>query len=230
MKLTISVIIPALNEENNIKSTVETVLYAIDGKFEDFEIIIFDDASTDNTLLKANELAGKYKEIKVIHNEKTMGLGYNYRKGVEIAKNEYVMMIPGDNEIEKESIKNMIDSIGKADIIASYSVNYWTRPKSRQIISKTFTKFINVLFCLNLKYYNGISIHKRELLNSIKITTCGFAYHSEILVRLIKSSKSYIELGIYLKQREYGKSKAFSFKNIISVLKTIIKLWLDIYF
>ena len=229
MEPSISIIIPALNEENNIEPTVESVISVTHNKFSDYEIIIFDDASTDNTLVKVNEIAVKNNRIKVIHNEKTMGLGYNYKKGVFIAKNEYVIMVPGDNEIEENSIKTMFDSIGKTDIVTSYSVNYWIRPFSRQIISKIFTNLMNTLFNLNLKYYNGISVHKRELINQVQMTTYGFAYHAEILVRLIKSGYSFTEVGIYLKKREYGASKAFSLKNIVSVLKTIARLLIDLY-
>ena len=228
MKSSISVIIPALNEGNNIALTVNSVLSILKDKFSEYEIIIFDDASKDNTLVKANELANQNNRIKVIHNETTMGLGYNYSKGVKIAKNQYIVMVPGDNEIEQDSIKAMFEYIGKVDIITTYSVNLNIRPISRQIISKVFTGLMNFLFNLNLNYYNGLSIHKRDLLNSIQMTTYGFAYHAEILVRLIKKGCTFAEVGMYLKKREYGKSKAFAFKNVISVLKTILKLFVDI--
>ena len=49
MKPTISVTIPALNEEKNIQFTVENVISAITNKFSDYELLIFDDCSTDNT-------------------------------------------------------------------------------------------------------------------------------------------------------------------------------------
>ena len=148
MESSISVIIPALNEENNIIPTVNSVLSILKDKFNEYEVIIFDDASKDNTLVKANELAGQNNRIKVVHNENTMGLGYNYSKGVKIAKNEYIIMVPGDNEIEPNSIKAMLEYIGKVDIITTYSVNSNIRPISRQITSKIFTGLMN--FCLTL--------------------------------------------------------------------------------
>jgi len=229
MKPTISVIIPALNEENNITSTIENVLLAIGDKFSDYEIIVFNDCSSDKTGDIIEELAATNKKIKVINNKNTMGFGYNYRKGVELSSYEYISMIPGDNEISPDSIKDIYSAIGKADIVVPYTVNYWIRPLLRQWISRLFTKTLNLLFNLRLNYYNGPVIHKREIIKSICITTNSFAFQVEALVKLIKSDHSFIQVGMFLKEKKYGKSKAFRIKNIIGVLKTVIILFLDIY-
>ncbi len=229
MKPTISVIIPALNEENNITSTIENVLLTIGDKFSDYEIIVFNDCSSDRTGDIIEELAATNKKIKVINNKNTMGFGYNYRKGVELANYDYISMIPGDNEISLESINSMYSAIGKADMIIPYTVNFWVRPLMRQYLSRIFTKTLNFLFNLRLNYYNGPVIHKREIIKSVHLSTDSFAFQIEALVKLVKSGHSFIQVGMFLKEREYGKSKAFRFKNIIGVLKTVIILFLDIY-
>ena len=136
----LTVIIPALNEEKNIIPTIESVLLAINSKFGDYEIIVFNDCSSDKTGDIVEKLAITNKKIKVIHNKKTMGFGYNYRKGVELASYEYISMIPGDNEISPNSIKDMYSAIGKADIVVPYTVNYWIRPLLRRGLSFFFTK------------------------------------------------------------------------------------------
>ena len=226
-KPTISIIIPALNEEKNIQATAEEVIAAIGDGFSRYEILIFDDGSRDRTGAIADELASKNKNISVIHNVNTLGLGRNYKRGVELAKNDYVMMIPGDNQFLKESIKRLFLSLGAAEIIVPYTLNYWIRPFSRQIISWAFTSLVNLLFGLKLKYYNGIVIHKRRIIKYVPISSNGFAYQAEILVRLIKSGYSYKEVGVDILERTHGKSSAFKPQNIYSVLKTISKLFVD---
>jgi glycosyltransferase involved in cell wall biosynthesis len=229
MNPSISVIIPALNEENNIEPTVQEVLATIDDRFGSYELLIFDDGSTDNTGTIADALAAKYRGVKVIHNEHNMGLGYNYRKGIELAQNDYVVMFPGDNELLGISMEEMLSLIGVADIVVPYTVNYWIRPRLRQLISKAFTSAMNLLFGLRLKYYNGTVIHKSEIIKAVPISTSGFAYQAEILTRLIRSGHSFVEVGMRLREREHGSSKAFKLKNIAGVLKTIVKLALEIY-
>lgn len=229
MTPSISIIIPALNEENNLKSTVDEVLAALHQNFSEYEILIFDDGSSDKTGIIADGLAAQDNNIKVIHNRNTMGLGYNYKKGVELAEKDYVVMFPGDNSFPRGSIRELFKLVGEADIIVPHTRNFWVRPRSRQIISRSFTDLMNLLFGLDLKYYNGTVIHKRETIKSVPISTNGFAYQAEILTRLIRSGHSFVEVGIDIRERTFGRSKAFAPRNIASVIKTLAKLFWQIY-
>lgn len=229
-KPTISIIIPAFNEENNIRLTVEEVASAIGNGFGGYEMLIFDDASRDRTGQIADQLALENKNIRVIHNVSNLGLGYNYKKGVELAENDYVIMVPGDNQFSRDSIKKILSLVGRADIIIPYTSNYRIRPLSRQFISRAFTYLINILFGLKIRYYNGTVVHKKELIKAVSISSSGFAYQAEILVRMIKSGRTYKEVGVDILERTHGRSSAFAIKNICSVLKTISKLFIEVHF
>jgi glycosyltransferase involved in cell wall biosynthesis len=228
MKPTLSVIIPALNEEKNIVATVENVLAAIDARFEDYELIVFDDGSTDETAALIDGLAAGNNRIRAVHNSRNMGFGYNYRKGVELSRYQYISMIPGDNEIAPESIKDIYGAIGQADIVIPYTRNYWVRPKLRRFLSKGFTLLMNGLFGLRLNYFNGPVVHKRQLLQSVGLSTDSFAFQAEALVKLIRARHSYVQVAMTLQERSHGVSKALRLKNIIGVLQTVIKLFIDV--
>lgn len=229
MMASLSVIIPAYNEEGNIAAAVGEVVRAINNKFDDYEIIIIDDYSSDRTGGIAEELSRENRHIKVVHNARNMGLGYNYKKGVELVEKEYVVMFPGDNEVLGKSIENMFNLIGKADIIIPYTANLSIRPLLRQIISRVFTTIWNVAFNLRLKYYNGCVIHKSAIVKAVPMSTFGFAYQAEILVRLLRSGHNFIETEMLLRERAHGSPKAFSTKNIFAVLGTFIRLLLEVH-
>jgi glycosyltransferase involved in cell wall biosynthesis len=225
---TISVIIPAYNEEGNLRNTVEGIERIFNGLSLEYEILIFNDCSTDQTGEIANALTQRNAKIRVIHNSQNMGFGYNYVKGVEFAKKNYIMLIPGDNEISEESIERMCDRIGDADIVIPYTINTSVRSFSRRVISRAFTILVNLITGLNLHYYNGPCIHRSDIIKSVQMTTFGYAYMASILARLIKGGCNYVEIGMYLKPRKSGKSKAFKVKNIIRVLETLGELFWDI--
>lgn len=225
----ISIIVPCLNEEGNLKGTIESIKEALSSsRFSDYEILIFNDFSTDNTGKIAEEIKKKEKGIRVIHNPKNMGFGYNYTEGVRLAKKDYIIMVPGDNEIPPEAIKKAFSRVGEADVIIPYTANTHVRALSRRLISKLFVVGMNTLFGLNLIYYNGTCVIKSKLLKKIPLKTWGFAYMAAILVRLIRSGASYIEVGIDIKPRETGKTKAFALKNIVSVFKAIGTLFWEV--
>ena len=227
-KPTISVIIPALNEEGNIENTVNTVNSALQNRFRDSEIFIFNDGSTDRTGTIADRLAKEDSRIKVIHNSKNKGLGYNFTEGVRLARYEYTVLVPGDNEISGASISKMFQQVGNTDIVTLYTVNTWIRPFIRRVVSRTFVGLMNNLFNLTIRYYNGPCAIKTSLLKNIPLQNNSFAYMACILVRLLRSGATFVEEGMFIQPRQYGGSHALSLKNFIRVSKDISKLFIDV--
>lgn len=231
MKPSITAIIPAYNESGNIENTAKSILKAMNSLgYKQFEILIFDDFSTDDTGKIADNLALENNHIEVIHNKPNKGFGYNYQKGIEMAQYDYVVMFPGDNVITEASVEDLLSKAGEADIVISYVANPKLRTFTRRNISKAFTILVNFLFFLNVAYYNGSPIIKTTLVRSVPRTTSGFAYMAEILVQLLKSDRSYIEVATNIQPRIYGKSTALKLKNFYSVGKTILNLFWRVYF
>lgn len=227
-KPSISIIIPAYNEEKNLAATLKEVLAACKDRFESYEILIVNDCSNDATGMIADELTKKYKTIKVIHNKRNGGLGYSYKKGVKRATKEYITFFPGDNSFPASSIEKLFNEIGKADIIIPYHTNLSIRPFSRQVISRLFTFFVNTLFGLRLRYYNGTAIQRSDIIKSLPIQTNSFAFQVEVLVKLLRSGVSYVEVGIPIQEKKQETSKAFSLKNVVGVAKALAKLFWDV--
>lgn len=227
-KPTISIIIPALNEEGNIEDTVNTVRVALQDRFRDSEIFIFNDGSADRTGIIADRLAKEDSRIKVIHNSKNMGLGWNFSEGVRLAQHKYTVLVPGDNEISGDSISKMFQLVGNTDIVMLYTVNTWIRPLARRVVSRTFVGLMNSLFNLTIRYYNGPCTIRTALLKNIPLQNNSFAYMACILVRLLRGGATFVEEGMFIQPREYGGSHALSLKNFIRVSKDILNLFIEV--
>ena len=227
---TVTVIVPSFNEEENIENTVKNILIAINNYFDDYEILLFDDGSTDKTGEIIDKLAAGNLNVKAIHNSVNRGFGYSYNKGVELASMGYISVLPGDNEIHERSIADMFRLIGDADIIVPYVINTEVRPRTRRIVSSLYIFIMNLLFKCDLHYYTGPAILKSEFLKNVPLKTSSFAFMSSVLVRLIRSGQSFIEVPIYLKKQVGRKTKAFRIKNVIGVLWTIAKLFCAVEF
>lgn len=229
-KPTISIIVPCYNEEGNLEGTVEAINGALASvnRFSAHEILVYNDRSTDSTGKIADSIAARDKSVRVIHNPKNMGFGFNYTDGVRRATKDYVMMVPGDNEIPLEAIKRVMSKAGEADVIIPYTANPEVRPLSRRVISRAFVALINNMFGLDVTYYNGTCLVKSSLLKKVPLKTWGFAYMAAILVRLLRSGASYAEVGVDIAQRSSGKTKAFAMKNVISVGNAILTLFWDV--
>ena len=230
MKPSLSIIIPAFNEEGNIESAVSSVLSALQDHRRSYEILIFDDGSTDDTGKIADRLAASNSSIKVIHNGINRGLGYSLRRGFDLASKDYVTWCAGDNPMYQESLSEMFEKTGQADVVTSFVANPEFRAPGRRLLSQTYVGLFNLLFGLRLRYYNGFAIYRTDLVKKFRTSTQGFSFLAELLVLLVNSGYSCLEVPTRHRLRMHGKSKAFNWRNLVDVQKTILRLIGVVYF
>lgn len=231
MNSRLSVFIPAYNEEGNLEATVQELRIALLSQADlTYEIVIVNDGSVDRTGAIADTLASKDPTIRVVHNPQNLGLAQTFWVGARAARFEYVGWIPGDNGFPAESLKRWVAPLGSADLVHTYLMNTEVRYLSRRIVSRAYTRMMNALFKLNLKYYNGIQIYRRDLLLAVTTHSSGFAMLSEVLVKLLARGSTYTEVGLNMQERVQGQSKAVKLQNIVDVMLTVIRLFIEIKF
>ena len=220
----ISVIIPCLNEEENLPKTYENVVAALRETAEEYEILIFNDGSSDKTGEIADAIEKNDAAVTIVHNRPNKGLGYNFVTGVEIARMNYVALIPGDNEISYESIKRIFRLLGKADLIIPFTVNTEIRPWGRRLVSRLFTVVVNAVFRCELQYYNGPTLYRTDLVRGLDVETLGFGFQAVTLVKLIRRGHSFCEVDMYLQRKRVYRSSAAQLQNIVSVINALLRL------
>ena len=220
----VSFVIPALNEEKVVDQVVREIHSNVNKLVQTNEIILIDDGSTDHTGEIMEALARELPNMRVLHNRPNIGLGASYQRGVAEARHDYVMMLCGDGGLPASSLPPIIEKIGTADIVVPYMTNLKTiKTPMRYFISRAYTRLLNFLSGHRLNYYNGLPVHKRSLLNRTVMTSSGFGFQGEILVKLLKSGHTYVQVGV-LGSETTNKSSVFRLKNLASVTKTVLKL------
>lgn len=221
MQRSLTVIVPAFNEEKNLEASVMEILDAANKSDLSIEIIIIDDGSKDDTWHCAQKLEKSNSQVKCIKNDSNKGLGGTYKVGLAASKSEFITWVPADCSHGSDSLLDAYQAIGDADIIIPVPTNPQVRPLSRQLISRLFTAIVNGSTKLNIPYYNGLSVHKKTLLDGIKVGTDGFGFQAEIIVKLIRGGATYKLVNTHISERKGGFSKAFTLKNMLQVLKTL---------
>jgi glycosyltransferase involved in cell wall biosynthesis len=222
--ISISLIVPALNEEKVIQKVLEDIYSIAKDSFNTFEIIAINDGSADATLEMMNTFSEKHKNINIINNKVNIGLGASFQAGLGLVKNEYVMLLCGDGGLPATSLPKIFEQVGNADLIIPYMSNLKTikRP-SRYVLSKAYVYLLNTVFGLNLNYYNGLPVYRKELLDKINITSSGFGFQAEIIIKLLKSGCTFHQVEVKGAE-ETGRSHALKFTNILSVANTFLHL------
>jgi glycosyltransferase involved in cell wall biosynthesis len=221
----LSIVIPAYNEAANILGALENVTAAVTGLGLDIEILVIDDGSSDQTAALVTANAARFPGVRLLMNERNMGFGATYRRGVEAAAGTHIVMVHGDNAWGAATLRDLFSRVGEADIIVGYTRNMWrTRTIARTVISKTFTMLVNAITGRGLKYYNGLQIHRAEVLKGMTIESSGFGFQPEVLVKALGQTKTLVEVPMDLMEREHGDSKAFRWKNAVDVYHTLRRL------
>ncbi len=134
----VSIIIPAYNAENFISKSLES---AINQVYKNIEIIIVDDASTDNTAKIIKQYASEDNRIIAFYQKENKGVSAARNIGLKAASGDYIVFLDSDDELTKDAIRRMIDTANNynADFIDSYHLLYYKK-KNGKIVSFTEKK------------------------------------------------------------------------------------------
>jgi len=218
-KIILSIFVPCYNEEKNITKSLNNIKEAVQNI--SYEILVADDGSKDKSVLMIENFKKENPNlnIKIFTNQKNQGLGFNYYDKAHKASGKYYMLVNGDAVDLPSEIKKIINNIGKADMVLPYFID--RRNIFRKIISKLFVIILRLITFTNLKYYNGQALHLLENVKMYGGKASGFAYQAELIAALILRKKTYIEVEIVPAFRLYGSTSAFTFRNVLSVGKSI---------
>jgi glycosyltransferase involved in cell wall biosynthesis len=218
----LSVIIPAYCEAENILDTLENVTTALAPLEIEHEILVIDDGSTDGTGAIVTANLHRVPHLQLLVNDRNRGFGWTYQRGVEVARLDHIVMVHGDNAWGAATLRDLFSRVGEADIIVGYTRDMWrSRTWTRTLVSKAFTLVVNLITRRGLKYYNGLQIHQARILKGLRIESSGFGFQPEVLVKALRLTHTVIEVPMDLIERAKGESKAFRVRNVVDVLRTL---------
>lgn len=160
---TVSIIIPVYNIVHYIERCVDSV---INQTFNNCEIIIVDDGSTDGGYEKCDNLAKKDKRIKILH-KINGGISEARNRGIEIATGDYLFFLDGDDYIEKNTIETLVNllEINKADVSVVFKTDHNDRTE-KIFIGNGENAFIHLLDYSAIEMWG--KLFKTELFKNIR--------------------------------------------------------------
>lgn len=228
--MSISVIMPALNEEKNIEAAVRGSLQAFREYAVEGEVIVINDGSTDSTAAIVGNIMKTEPLVKMITHVRPCGIGACFWDGVDCAVKDIVVMLPGDNENDSGQILRYAGLLNEVDVVIPFVFNKDVRSFARNAASGLFTFIINATFFTSFNYTNGTVMYRRAVLGQLADRGKGFFYQTDIIIRLARMGYLYAQVPYRLDRRSQGKSKALRFSNFLKMGKDYLKLITDIHF
>ena len=218
-RLRVTLVVPALNEENNIT----WVLARLPGRVD--EVVLVDGHSTDRTV----QLARAARPDIVVLDQRGVGKGAALRTGFEAATGDLIVMMDADGSMEPAEITSFVTALergydfvkgsrrlpggGSADLTAI-----------RRLGNRALTSAVNVLFLVpfsDLCY--GFVAFRRDRLEQLALTAQGFEFETEIAIHAVKAGLRIAEVPSVESPRRYGASNLHAIRDGNRVLRTIAR-------
>lgn len=224
----LTILMPCLNEKDLLPLTFGEIIEAARQHLEDFEIILVNDGSTDETGTVMAELAAANPEVSVVSNPAPTGLASVLRDGLQRARCDYITILPGDYAFNISGIRSMFSGIGAADVIITYRTNQkQARSWLRYVLTRLNNWIMLTFFLVPLRDVHSINSYRVDMLRQVEITAWGMAFQIEILVKLFRANISCLQLPVALNPQKDAVDRSVSLRTLKALAKVIIHLWLD---
>ncbi len=222
--VSISVFFPCYNEQENVGRTTEKAIVVLEKLNADFEVIIVDDGSSDDTGRIAAELADRDDRVKVVHHPRNLGYGAALQSGFEAATKELVFYTDGDGQFDIGEMPPLLELIAQYDIVSAYRLN---RQDSiiRRINGWCWTKLVCLLFGLKVRDIDcAFKLYKREIFDNIELSSTGALIDTEILARAARKGYRITQKGVHHYPRTAGEQSGANPAVILRAFKELFVL------
>ena len=222
----ISLIIPVFNQATKISYSIEKIKQAVELSFANYELIIVNDGSTDNTLTILKEIAITDDHVRLVSYTPNRGKGYAVRQGVLESHGDAVIFLDGDLDISPDLIKDYVERLSTSDLVIA-SKNHPESsvriPRSRAFLSRAFNLLIKVTIGIaQTDTQAGFKVGKGEVMRKIfeNISVNRYAFDVELLAIASILDLKVQEMPVIMKI-----DRKFKIKEIVNMFLDVTRIW-----
>jgi polyisoprenyl-phosphate glycosyltransferase len=227
----VSIILPCYNEEGHVTAEVERICEAMDASGYDYELVAYDDASSDQTLARLHEAAPRFPHLRIVHFDRNGGSGTVRRIGTQQARGEIVVWTDADMSYPNERIPEFVQMLEKDPALdqvvgartAEKGTHKILRVPAKWFIRKLAERLTNAQIPdLN----SGLRAFRREVsLPYLRLLPAGFSCVTTITLAFLSNQHDVRYVPIEYAKRS-GKSKFHfitdAYRYILQVLRMVM--------
>jgi len=223
-KISLSVFFPCHNEQDNIETLTLQTLKMLEAISDDYEVIIVDDGSTDQTAQIAQKLTQQSPHVRLVQHPVNQGYGAALQSGFRAATKQWVFYTDGDGQFDIDELPPLVELIDQYDIVTCYRIN---RQDSflRKFNGWAWTKLVNLLFHFKLRDIDcAFKLYRREIFDHIEMQSTGALIDTEILARAKKRGYTMVQTPVHHYLRTAGTQSGASIKVILRAFRELFQL------
>jgi glycosyltransferase involved in cell wall biosynthesis len=225
---TITAVLPAHNEAENIVQAVETLAAILSDLTPLWEIVVVDDGSDDETARLVSQLSHNREQVKLARHPANRGYGAALKTGIELARHQMLFVMDADLQFDPAELKTLLPLAKQYDIVLGY------RRRRREHMGRRFNArcwglLMRSLFGLRVQDINcAFKIFNREVFDQVTIRSRGAMVCSEILILSKKLGFTIKEVPVTHYPRTRGRSSGAKPKTIYRAFSDLFRLYGDL--
>jgi glycosyltransferase involved in cell wall biosynthesis len=226
----LSVFFPAYNDGGTIASLVITAVKVASTLTDDYEVIVVNDGSKDDTRQILDELARVYpNHVRIVHHERNRGYGGALRTGFQTASKELVFYTDGDGQYDPSEMTLLWPKMtADVDWVNGWKISR-SDPMHRIIIGKVYHHTVKLLFGLKVRDVDcDFRLMRRRIFDVVRLEKNSGVICLEMMKKFQDAGFRVAQQPVHHYHRAYGKSQFFNFSRILRTGVDVMKLWWEL--
>jgi len=226
--LDLTIFIACFNEEKRVVPTLETVRAALAELPLTYEVIVVDDGSTDCTGAVVEEFAraNPAMPVRLHRNPRNLGLSRSFVDTAFRGRGRHYRLVCGDNVEPKESMLKILRALGTADIIIPYYPVLPGKSRLRKIISRLYTRIVDLLGGYRIRYYNGCALYRRYHVMRWASYNYGFGFQAHLITTLLDEGATYSQVPLEGFHLTKDRGSPLNLRNFLSTGHTLCEIFI----
>jgi glycosyltransferase involved in cell wall biosynthesis len=227
-RTTISLVLPMFNEAPCVDQTLATALRILEENFTDFEIVVADDASTDDSAARVTTWTARDPRIRLVRLTRNERFGGALRAGLTAAQNEFLVYTDFDLQIGLDCLPVLIRESQNADVLTGYAEGLEKHASWRsKMVSKTYNFLVRTLFDLRLRDINfGLKALPKVIWDQLNLSSRSPFVDAELFVQVKRLGFTIKEVAVPFSLRTVGSSHMRRWDVIAQTLLDMAKCWI----
>jgi glycosyltransferase involved in cell wall biosynthesis len=223
----ISVFFPAYNDAESLRVLIPKTMETLRAITPDFEVIVIDDGSTDNTPDVVQRMQREFPALRVIRHPQNRGYGGALRSGFQAASKPLVFYTDGDGQYDVGELRDLLARLREGvDVVNGYKIR---RADSlhRRLLGRSFHGLVRLLFGLRVRDVDcDFRLLRRHVLESVSLTFSSGAIGAELVTQIERAGFRIEEVPVHHYPRRNGKSQFFRPGPVARMAWDVFKLWM----
>ena len=228
MKLpSLTIFYPCYNDGGTIATMIIRGMQAAAAASEDFEILVINDGSEDDSALVLEEMARLYPDrVRVLHELRPSGYGGVLRKGFASSTKEWIFYTDGDAQYDPRELTHLVEAVtDDIDIVNGYKIKR-RDPLHRIWIGLAYQYFVKLAFGLVIRDVDcDYRLMRRTIFDVVQLESRSGTITFEMVKKIQDLGFTFAEVPVHHYYRQYGVSQFFNIPRVVRTLLDLVRWW-----